>query len=93
MLSFLIWNGVGLGKKKINLSVEWVAALTEQTGKNFLPSFTHFTTILLGSQCLSALAFSTLLSVGKSFERTLFFYIGKFKTIVTLCVKNVQRNL
>lgn len=30
-------------------------------------------------------------SVGKIVEH--FFYIGNFKTIITLCVKNVQRNL
>lgn len=31
------------------------------------------------------------ISVGKIVEH--FFYIGNFKTIITLCVKNVQRNL
>lgn len=55
------------------------------------PSFTHFTNIRLGSQRFLALAFSTLLC-RRIVKRTLF-YIGNFKTIVTLCVKNVQRNL
>lgn len=32
-----------------------------------------------------------IFSVGKIGEN--FFYIGNFKTIITLCVKNVQRNL
>lgn len=34
---------------------------------------------------------ASVFSVGKIVEH--FFYIGNFKTIITLCVKNVQRNL
>lgn len=47
----------------------------------------HFTG--LPGFCIQAPIFS----VGKKNHREHFFYIGNFKTIITLCVKNVQRNL
>lgn len=59
---------------------------------------TPFTHISLSSYWLvddpCPLAFNTLLLVINLQRKThTLFYIGNFKTIITLCVKNVQRNL
>jgi len=51
----------------------------------------HFTTTMYSRRLLFfLLAHTSLQTVGKSLKKY-FFIIGNFKTIITLCVTNVQR--
>jgi hypothetical protein len=77
-------------KLALGVVTGWLASLFLKTKKPSPPA-PH----TIHSHCTGFPSFgiqAPIFSVGIKLLRTLF-YIGDFKTIITLCVKNVQRNL